>query len=123
MKIKRGDIVWLDSSIQVNLGKSVQSLNRPYAVISNDTNNEKCPTINLACLSCNIEKSHYPMHVAISKEKYSLDGDSVIFVEQVMTVNKAKVTRIVSSLDKEDLKRLNKAIYVQLINEKEAVNF
>ena len=115
--IKRGCIVWLDDTVSFELGDNVQSIERPYVVISNNSNNRLCPTINIACLTKQESKSNYPMHVVIDKTKYDLEYNSVIYLEQILTVNKNKIEEVVCVLDKEDLKRLNKAIYVQLINE------
>lgn len=119
MMLKRGDIIWLKRSLLPNdFGGSVQSFNRPYIVISNNINNKKAPIINVACMSTQTSKSHYSMHAFIEKEKYGLEKDSVVFAEQVMTIPKSYVHTVVGHLDDEDMKRLNKAIYIQMINEK-----
>lgn len=123
LTVKRGDIVWLKSEIPYyELGGSVQSIDRPYMVISNNINNKKCPTVNLASISKQIRKSSYPMHVFLDKNKYNLKYDSVIFAEQVITVPKNYIAEITSSLDSKDLKRLNKAIFIQLIDESCNIN-
>lgn len=118
MKLRRGDLVWLSKDLNVNLGANVQDIDRPFVIISNNINNQKCPIINIACLSKQINKANYPMHVFIEKEKYNLDYDGVIYTEQLLTVNKNKVREKICSLDKDDLERLNNAIYTQLIDEK-----
>lgn len=118
MRLRRGDIVWLSKDLKINLGSNVQDIDRPYVIISNDINNKKCPTVNIACLSKKVNKANYPMHVFILKDKYNLEYDGVIYTEQVLTVNKDKIREKVGSLDNEDLEKLNKAIYTQLIDEK-----
>lgn len=118
MRIKRGDIVWLNEELEINLGKNVQSISRPYVVISNNLNNKLCPTVNVACLTTQDSKARYPMHVLLDKSKYGFKHNSVIYTEQVLTVNKHEIRSIISTLDKEDLEKLNQAIYIQLINEK-----
>lgn len=115
--LKRGDIVWLNARLVHKLGTNVQSITRPYVVISNNVNNKFCPTINLASLSTQINKTNYPMHVIICKDKYNLKCDSIILTEQLITVNKNQVSRVVDRLDAEDLDRLNRALYIQVINE------
>lgn len=118
MAYKRGDIVWLCKSLNMYLGDNVQDINRPYVIISNNLNNRLCPTVNVACLTKQDSKSNYPMHVLLNKYKYDLEYNSVIYVEQTITVNKNKITERVCSLDKIDLERLNDAVYIQFINEK-----
>lgn len=119
IEVKRGDIVWLKEKVPyITLGSNVQYTDRPYVVISNDTNNDKAPTINLASLSKQVKKANYPMHVFLDRKKYNLNYDSVILLEQICTINKSYVKEIVSSLDENDMKKFNKAVYVQLIDEK-----
>ena len=118
MIYKRGDIIWLCPSLHFELGNNVQSIRRPYVIISNNVNNRLCPTINIACLTNQDSKADYPMHVLLSKNDYKFEHNSVICVEQILTVNKDKIIEKVGSLTKMDLERLNNAIYIQLINEK-----
>lgn len=118
MLIKRGDIVWLNKELSLSLGKNVQDINRPFVVISNNTNNRFCPTVNIACLSKQESKANYPMHILLDKEKYNLEYSSVIYIEQLLTVNKDEIVEIVCSLDNEDLERLDETIYLQLIDER-----
>lgn len=118
MKIKRGDIVWLKRETPIfSLGKNVQYSDRPYIVISNNVNNSKCPTINVAAISKQISKANYPMHVYLDKDKYDLKFDSIVLLEQVSTINKSYVNYIKASLDEEDMVKFNRAVFVQLIDE------
>ena len=117
--VRRGDIVWLKEKVPYfSMGENVQHTDRPYIVISNNINNSKAPTVNLACISKQIKKANYPMHVFLDKKKYKLNYDSVVFAEQICTVNKSYIKEVVSSLDNTDMKKFNKAIYVQVIDEK-----
>lgn len=118
LEVRRGDIIWLKTDIAYNeFGGSVQSVNRPYIVISNNINNEKCSTVNIASLSKAVTKEFYPMHVYLDKKKYRLSYNSIVLAEQVKTIPRHYIKRKVSSLDTEDLKKLNRAIFVQMIDE------
>lgn len=117
MKLRRGDIVYLSKKLKAQLGKNVQSLNRPYVVISNNTNNDKCPIINVAAISSQVHKAHYPMHVLITKDKYKIEEDSIILLEQILTINKEHVREKVDSLVFSDIQLLDEAIFTQLITE------
>ena len=58
IKVKRGDIIWLKDNIPCyEFGGSVQSTERPYVVISNDINNERCTTVNIASVSKAVNKA------------------------------------------------------------------
>lgn len=118
MKLMRGDIVWLDPSLSINLGDNVQNIDRPWVILSNNRNNKLCPIVNIACLTKQDSKANYPMHVLINKNKYRLDHNSVICIEQLLTVNADKVVEKIVSLDAEDISRIDKAIYIQLIDER-----
>ena len=119
ISVKRGDIVWLKEDVPYfTMGENVQYTNRPYVVISNNINNKKCPTVNLACISKQVKKANYPMHVFLNKKKYGLRYDSIIFAEQLSTVNKSYIKEVVASLDKEDMMKFNRALFVQVIDEK-----
>ena len=120
IKVKRGDIIWLEKEMLFELlGKSVQDLERPYLVISNNKNNDKSPTINIVSLSKQLKKANYPMHILLEKSKYNgLKKDSVVLVEQIKTIEKIYVKEKVGSLDKDDIDKLNKAIFIQFIDDK-----
>ena len=117
--LKRGDIVWLKENVKSDLGENINNSNRPYIIISNDKNNssEKSHIVNIACLTKQEKKFYYPMHVFLDKNKYNLQYNSLICCEQILTINKEYINRKISSLDEKDLKLLNKALYIQLINE------
>lgn len=118
IQVKRGDIIWLQDGVSYNeFGDSVQSVNRPYVVISNNINNKKCSTVNIASVSKAISKEYYPMHVYLDKKKYNLKYNSIILTEQVKTIPQKYIKRKADSLDVKDLKKLNKAIFIQMINE------
>ena len=121
IEVRRGDLVWLKPGIEgvKSLGKNVQNMSRPYIVISNNKNNKYSPTIQLAAVSKQVSKSVYPMHVFLSKNNYDcLQHDSIVLLEQVVTVNKELVQRNALSLTKEDLKKVNKAIFMQMIDDR-----
>lgn len=116
--VNRGDIIWLKKEMPYyEIGGSVQTIDRPYIVISNNKNNDKAPTVNLACISKQVTKVNYPMHVFLDKNKYKLKHNSIVLAEQVMTVPKSYIAEKVSSLDNQDMKKLNKAIFIQMIDE------
>lgn len=119
MNVKRGDIIWLHKETPLfNIGENVQYPNRPYIVVSNNKNNDKAPTVNLACISKQVKKANYPMHVFLDKTKYNLQYDSVVYAEQLCTVNKKYIKEVVASLDEIDMRKFNRALYIQVIDEK-----
>lgn len=119
MKIRRGDVVFISKIDNSILGKNVQNAyNRPYIVISNNINNEKGPTVTLACLSTRINKINYPMHILLEKRKYPyLSSDSLVFAEQLITINKDLIVERVGYIDEQDKQALNQALEIQILQD------
>lgn len=124
-KLLRGDLIWLKKNpfaVDTDILLNVQSENRPYLIVSNNENNSKSPTINIVAVTKQTKKDKYPMHFKLDKDKYNLKFDSVVLAEQIRTVNKDKVDEVITSLDAEDLKKLDKVIYIQYIDHLKARN-
>lgn len=113
----KGDVIWLKEDASINLGKNVQDINRPFVIVSNNTNNRFAPTVNIACLTKQVDKCKYPMHVLLNGKDYNFDYNFIICTEQIITVNKDFISNKKFSLKKDDLTKLNKALSIQLINE------
>jgi len=98
------------SHVQYHLNAS------PYVVISNDINNKnsKSPILNVAPLTTKISSVGYPMHVYLNKCNYKeLSGNSTILIEQVMTIDKENVGKLIDKLTQLDLEVLDYAIKIQ----------
>lgn len=109
--ILRGDIFYADLSPVVG---SEQGGIRPVTITQNDIGNKFSPTVIVAAISSQINKSKLPTHVEISSEDYGLDRDSVILVEQIRTLDKSRLKERIGHLNKEDLNKLNKSIMISL---------
>ena len=115
VRIKRGNIVLLSKVDLSVLGDSIQDYFRPWVVISNNANNNMCNTIQLAAVSSNILKEEYPQHAVIKNwMDCGLRYESVIFTEQIITVNKSKIDSIIGMVVGSGLEELNRALYIQL---------
>ncbi|WP_338631621.1 type II toxin-antitoxin system PemK/MazF family toxin [Clostridium baratii] len=104
---RRGDIFYAD------LGKndgSEQSGVRPVVIIQNDKGNRYSPTSIVAAITSQINKARLPTHVYISSEKYGLNRDSVILLEQVRTLDKSKLKEKIGTLDFKTIEKLNFAL-------------
>lgn len=119
MLITRGNIVWLKPKAEniEKFGDNVQDiLGRPFVVISNDINNKFSPTVQLASITKQVKKANYPMHVYLKKELYnSLSYNSIVLLEQVITINKEFIDKVTNHLCPKDIMSLNKAVIIQMI--------
>jgi len=109
--MKRGDIYFADLSPVMG---SEQGGVRPVLIIQNDIGNRFSPTVIVAAISTQIQKT-MPTHVILKKEKYSLKEDSVACLEQIRTIDKNRLNDIrFCSLDTNDMKRIEEALMISV---------
>ena len=111
MIIRRGDIFYAD--LRPVIG-SEQGGVRPVLIVQNDTGNIHSPTVICAAITSRMNKAKLPTHVEISAQKYGVVKDSVILLEQVRTIDKARLKEKVCHLDENVLKRIDKALLISL---------
>jgi mRNA interferase MazF len=89
MEVRRGEIYWADLNIynEKCASSSLQKGLRPILVCSNELNNKYSPTINAYAITSRMSKSNIPVHVLVGEES-GLPKDSVVLVEQQLTVDK-----------------------------------
>ena len=107
--VKRGDIFMADLNPIVG---SEQGGNRPVLVIQNDVGNLHSPTTVVALISSKVEKSKLPTHVIIKKGVLPLD--SVVYAEQIRTIDKTRLLRYVGALPNEDMAKVDKALKISM---------
>jgi len=109
--IKRGDIFYAD--LRPVIG-SEQGGIRPVLIVQNDTGNKHSPTVICAAITSKMNKAKLPTHVELAADKYGIVKDSVILLEQVRTIDKSRLKEKVCHLDKEVLKKIDKALIISL---------
>ena len=111
MQIKRGDIFYADLRPVVG---SEQGGVRPVLVVQNDTGNKHSPTVIIAAITSRMTKAPLPTHVKIDSSKYDIIKDSVILLEQLRTIDKARLKDKVCHLDNEIILKVDKALLTSL---------
>jgi len=111
-KIRKGDI------ILVNLNPvqgSETGKTRPCIIIQNDVGNEFASTTIVAIVTSQKEISReYPTDVWISKDESVLDLDSIVQCDQIRTIDKKRIIKIIGHLNQGIIKKINRAILVSL---------
>lgn len=108
--IRRGEI-WL---VDWNPARgSEQAGLRPALVIQNDIGNEHSPTTIVAALSTKAKRP-YPFHVLLTREETGLHEDSVVKLEQIMTVDKARLVRRLGVVPSNRMVDVSRAIHHSL---------
>lgn len=110
LKIRRGDIFFADLSPVVG---SEQGGIRPVVVIQNDIGNRYSPTIIVAAITSQTNKSRLPTHVLVTSHT-DLPKHSVILLEQIRTIDKRRLRERVGSFDTKTLQEIDKALCISL---------
>lgn len=111
MIIRRGDVYYADLRPVVG---SEQGGIRPVLIIQNDVGNRHSPTVIVAAITSQINKSKLPTHVELSSRRYEMVKDSVILLEQLRTIDKRRLKERVCHLDGEILTKVDRALEISL---------
>ena len=111
MTIRRGDVYYADLRPVVG---SEQGGIRPVLIVQNDIGNRHSPTVIVAAITSQINKSKLPTHVELSSRRYEMVKDSVILLEQLRTIDKRRLKERVCHLDGEILTKVDKALEISL---------
>ena len=87
---------------------------RPCTIIGNDKGNEHSPLLIVSPLTSR-DKKYMPTHTQIRPTRENgLTVTSTVLAEQIITLNKTSVKKILGCLSDYDVRRVNKAIQVSL---------
>ena len=111
MVIRRGDIYYAD--LRPVIG-SEQGGIRPVLIVQNDVGNKHSPTIICAAITSRMNKAKLPTHIELSTEKYDMDKDSVVLLEQLRTIDKKRLKDKVCHLDAQIMQKVNRALMISL---------
>ncbi len=111
MTIRRGDVYYADLRPVVG---SEQGGIRPVLIIQNDVGNRHSPTVIVAAITSQINKSKLPTHVELSARQYEMVKDSVVLLEQLRTIDKRRLKERVCHLDGEIFTKVDKALEISL---------
>lgn len=107
----RGELYYADLGIGVG---SEQNGYRPVVVIQNDVGNKHSPTTIVAAISTQIKtKAKLPTHFHVSPA-CGLAQPSIIMLEQIRTIDKARLEKYIGKLSPSDMKGLNHALAISI---------
>ena len=111
MVIHRGDNYYADLRPVVG---SEQGGVRPVLIIQNDIGNKHSPTVICAAITSQMNKAKLPTHVELDSSRYALVKDSVVLLEQLRTIDKKRLRDKVCHLDREILRKVERALLISL---------
>ena len=111
MNVKRGELYYADLSPVVG---SEQGGVRPVLVVQNDVGNKYSPTVIAAAVTSRLNKARLPTHIELSAEKYGLQRDSVVLLEQIRTLDKRRLKERIGMLELPVMRRVEAALLISL---------
>ena len=107
----RGELYYADLGTGIG---SEQNGYRPVVVIQNDVGNKHSPTTIVAAISTQIKtKAKLPTHFHVSPA-CGLTQPSIIMLEQIRTIDKARLEKYIGKLSFSDMKGLNHALAISI---------
>ncbi|PIN89966.1 PemK family transcriptional regulator [Candidatus Pacearchaeota archaeon CG10_big_fil_rev_8_21_14_0_10_34_76] len=107
VNIKKGDIIIAD--LEPVKGHEQGGI-RPCLIIQNDLGNKFSPTTIISAITSKRFLKKYPTNIEISKNESKLEKDSTVMLNQIRTIDKSRIIKVVSSLDKETMKGVDLAL-------------
>jgi mRNA interferase MazF len=108
--MQRGDIYFADLNPVVG---SEQGGTRPVLIVQNDLGNKHSPTVIVAAITSNTDKTQLPTHIKID-ESCGLSKKSVVLLEQIRTIDKKRISNKVGRLSKNDLEKVDEALAISI---------
>ena len=109
--VKKGDLYFADLSPVVG---SEQGGVRPVLVVQNDVGNKYSPTIIVAAVTSQTQKSKLPTHVELAATQGGLSKNSVVLLEQLRTIDKQRLKERIGTLSEAQIPYVNEALSVSL---------
>jgi mRNA interferase MazF len=111
MVVERGQ-VWLthfDPAFDVERGGS-----RPALIVSNNVGNRYGPLVIVVPMTSRVEKKRLPTHVWVDRAASGLKVDSLVLAEQVRSVSKQRLVRLLTTLPAEVMAKVDEALKVAM---------
>ncbi len=108
--IKRGEIYYADLSPVVG---SEQGGVRPVLIVQNDVGNKYSPTVIVGAITSKLDKAKLPTHVELGVST-GLEKESVLLLEQLRTIDKARLKSRVGEITSDTMRKVNNALMISL---------
>ena len=107
MEVVRGNIVMIDLPI---VGGSVQTGLRPCVIVSNNKANRFSPNIIAIPLTRRTKKPMPTHHKILPSITNGLKVESTALAEQILTVSKDCIKKVIGILDEQHLEKINEIL-------------
>lgn len=110
MNIRKGEIYI--ASLDPTIGGEIKKT-RPVVIVSNDINNKYSKTITVLPITSNTKRI-YPFEVYVDKGIGNLPKDSKLKADQIRTIDKSRITKLIGKLPEEFISKIDSAIKIHL---------
>jgi mRNA interferase MazF len=111
MNIRRGEIYL--AALDPVLGSEI-SKTRPVLIVSNDENNAFSGTVTILPVSSQNVDRTYPFEVYLPKGSGNLPKDSKVKADQIRSIDKIRIIRLLGMLSAGEIERIEKAMRIHL---------
>lgn len=109
--VKRGDVVLCDMNPVIG---TEQAGIRPAVVLQIDRANEVSPHTIIAPFTSRVRRAILPSHVFVPAQNGLLDLDSVLLCEQIRTIDKRRIVKVLGRLDASRMTEVDQSLRATL---------
>lgn len=108
---KRGEVYLVD--FEPARGVEIKKT-RPALVIQNDVANRYSPITIIAAITSHFDAKLYPTEVLVKKSEGGLTADSVVLLNQIRSIDKARLVKRFGTVKPETMEKVEDALRVSL---------
>ena len=108
---KRGEVYLV--SFDPTLGAEIQKT-RPALILQNDISNQYSPITIVAAITSQFKKPPFPTAVLIIPPEGGLDTQSAVLLNQIRSIDKRRLIKLLGALRPETMNRVNDALQISL---------
>jgi len=108
---QRGDIYLVN--FDPTIGSEIQKT-RPALILQNDLANQYSPITIVAAISSQLHEDTYPTDVCVQSPEGGLSKDSIVLLNQIRTVDKQRLIKMLGSLTPITMTQVDNAIQISL---------
>lgn len=110
----RGDVFLVNFNFSKKRRGSEQKGIRPALIVQNDIGNKYSNTTIIAALTSKTQNKPLPINIFVSKKESNLPKDSLILLGHLMTVDKSRLTKFLTHLPLDVMKKVDKGLKISL---------
>lgn len=108
---KRGEIYLVD--FEPARGAEIRKT-RPALIVQNDIANRYSPITIVAALTSHFDTKLYPTEVLVKKPEGGLTADSVVLLNQIRSIDKARLVKRLGVIKAPTMRRMDDALRISL---------